>query len=879
MRLLDLLAWRRRREEELDAEIASHLALATHDRVDDGEDPRDAYFAAHKEFGNVTLTREATRLSWGGRWIESALDLLRDLSYAVRLLRRSPGYSVVVIAVLAIGIAANIIAFSLYKALALTPPGGVEQSRSLLYIGARTPGGQVTPISYPDYRDLRDRAYPGLAAWAIQPLVLGHEQSGELLMAEFVTGNYFDALRVGVQHGRPLTPADTSSTAQPPVVVISDGLWRRSFGANANIVGATIRINSHPTTVVGIAASDFRGAMVGLSTDIFVPVTMQPLLTGRNALEQRNNRWIHAFMRPNDGMTREGAEALAITAGNAISAAHTDDSLQEGAVVVPVWEWPYGAQTYMLPAVGLMGAMAALLLVVVSANVAGLVLVRSLARRGETAARLTLGATRGRVLRQLIIESLVVAVPGALIGFMLPRYAEPFLGAAAANVSYPLYFNVSPDRFLVGFTVLLMVVTALVHGLAPALKLSRIDLSTVLKDDLSPRGSSKHRLRTVLVVAQVAVALVLLVGTALVLRTLEAAQRADAGFDPQHVTWAMFDARSGGHDEENGRLMYRRLLDVVRAEGGVEAASLATFVPLNIVDTMSWDAKPQGYQRRRGEDLSFAVNVVTSDYFRTMRIPIAAGREFDGRDEKAAAPPLIVNETFARRFWGNTAAAVGQRVETGGVLCTIIGVVRDIKYARLDEAARPYMYVPFSHFYMTSMTLQVRTNAEPAAVIARIRERARTIDPNLTILDSGAMVDQLRSATSLYETVARLVTIIGLMAAALAALGVYGLVAYTIRQSAHEIGLRTAVGATRAMILRQFLFRGLTLAAIGMAIGIAGSLMGTRLMAGLLFGVESTDTASFLSASILVLSSALVASFVPAWRGSRADPVVALRHQ
>ena len=877
--LRDLFAWRRRREEDLEAEIASHLQMATRDRVAGGEDSRAASFAARKEFGNITLTREATTLTWRGLWIERVVDVLRDVSYALRLLRRSPSYSLIVAIVLAGGIAVNLVAFGLFKALTLTPLAGVEHSGSLLYVGARTNGGQLWMISYPDYEDIRGRAFPDLAACGIQPLILTHGGTSRQLMAELVTGNYFDVLNVDAQAGRVLTASDAAVPGQHAVVVISDGLWHRAFGGDPGVVGTTIRINARPMTVVGVAAPDFRGTVVGVAIDAFVPITMQPQLVGRNWLDQRHDRWVAAFLRPSDGTSRGQMDARALEISSQLAVEHPNDSLRHRAAIAPIWQWPYGAQSYMLPAVAVMGAMAALLLVVVCANIATLVLVRSIARRGETAARLTLGATRIRLVRQLVIESFVLAVPGALMGFVLPRFAEPFLGAAAANVPFPLHFNVDPDGYVVSVTILLAVLSAFLYGLGPAIRLSRVDLNSVLKDDLSPRGPSKSRLRTTLVVAQVSVAVILLIGTALAIRTLEAAQRADAGFEPRQVTWATFDARAGGHDETSGQQMYLRLLDSVRADSGVMAASLATFLPLNLIDLMSRDAKPEGYQPRRDEDDNFAVNVVTSDYFRTMGIPLVAGREFDSRDATAETSPLIVNDTFARRFFGSADAALGRRIDTAGRAATIVGVARDIKYARLDEQPRPYVYAPFSHFYMTSMTVQVRTLTDHAAALAAIREHARAIDPSMTVLTSGVMSDQLRSATSIYETLARVLTMIGVLAAVLAALGIYGLIVYSVRQSTHEIGVRTAVGATRAMILRHFLGRGLALTTIGVGIGIVASLALTRLMSSLLFGVTATDTASFIGASLLVFAAALVACFVPAWRGSRVDPVVALRHQ
>lgn len=811
--------------------------------------------------------------------VERLRDLIGDVAYALRLIRRGPSYSLVVIAVLAAGIAVNLIAFGLFKAVALAPLAGVRNSGSLVFAGSRLTGGQITPISYPDYQDLQRRAYPGLAAWAIQPLILTHGGASRLLLAELVTGNYFDVLGVTPRAGRTLRASDAAAPGQQPVVVLSDGEWRRSFGADPAVIGTTVRINGQPMTVVGVTSPDFRGAIVGVDTGVFVPVTMQPRLAGRNWLEQRDNRWIQAFLRPPAGISRARLEAQAAAMSRQLAAEHPNQFVRDRVALVSIWQWPYGAQTYMLPAVGVIGAMAALLLVVVCANVASLVLVRSTARRGETAARLTLGATRGRLVRQLMIESLALAVPGALLGFLLPSLLEPVLGAAAANVPIPLFFNAGPDRWLVAFTLLVGLLSAVLYGLVPAIRLSRLDLGGVLKDDLSPRGSTRSRLRTSLVVAQVAVALVLLVGTALALRTLEAAQRADPGFDPGSVTWATFDARAGGHDEVTGRDYYRRLLAAARAESGVSAASLATFLPLNFVDMMGWSVEPEGYQARQDEDLSMAVNVVTSDYFTTMGIPIVAGREFAERDEGAVEPPLIVNETFASRYFGSTAAAVGRRARINAQQVVIVGVARDAKYARLDEQPRPYVYAPFAHFYMTSMTLQLRSAADPAAVIARVREHARTLDPSMAVLDSGVMADQLRSATSIYETVARVLSIVGVLAAALSALGVYGLVAFTVSQSTHEIGIRAALGATRAMILRRFVNRGLVLAIAGLIVGLGASLAMTRLARTLLFGVESSDPVSFAGAALLVLAAALFASFVPAWRASRVDPVVALRRQ
>ena len=804
-------------------------------------------------------------------------DLGRDCLYGVRLLRRSPGYSLVVIAVLAVGIAANLIAFGLFKAVGLAPLAGVSDSGSLLFVGSRTPAGQAVPLSYPDYVDVRARAFPDLAGSAVQLLILAHGGESRLAPAEFVTGNYFEELRVRAQAGRTIASRDASRAGQQAVVVLSDGLWRRAFGGDPAVLGSTIRVNHQPLTVIGIADRQFHGSIVGLGTDLFVPVTMYDALTGATALDARDDHWVQAFMRP--AADRPQLEARAAQVGTTLAAEHPIDTLRERAVIVPLWQWPYGAQGYMLPAVGLMGAAALLLLAVVSANVSGLVLVRSLARRGETAARLTLGATRGRIMRQLTIESLVLAAPAAAIGFVLPGLLESFLGAAAANVALPLFFNTGPDRLVIAVTVALAIGSALIYGIVPAVRLSRVNLATVLKHELSSSGAPASRLRTVLVVLQIAGALVLLVGTALILRTLDAAQHANTGFDPRQVTWASFHARAGGYDEARGRVMYEQLLQAIRSDPGVDAAGLSAFLPLTFVDWSSWNVTVDGYAPRRDESLGFAVNIVSRGYFRAMGIPLAAGRDFDDRDAQNRETPFVVNETFARRFWGSPAAAIGRVITAGGRRGAIVGVARDIKYARLDEPPRPYLYAPATHFYSASMTVQVRSAGGATATIARISEHARAIDPAMVVLQSGAMGDTLRSAASLYETLARMLTLIGALAVGVSALGVYGLLAYTVRQRSREIGVRTALGAPRGAIVGVFLRRGATLIVMGTSLGVLIAFAVSRLMARLLLGVVATDMTSFALATAVVTVAAVMASVIPAWRAATLDPVAVLRHE
>jgi putative ABC transport system permease protein len=885
MTLWKRLAWRRRRDEDLRAEIASHVALSTQERIAHGQDPETARRAALKEFGNVTLTREATRLTWGGLWIDRVEDVLRDARYAVRLLVRSPAYALIVIAVLALGIGTNVIAFALFKALALTPLPGVADATALHFVYARARGGGLSSLSYPDYRYLRDQ-HPGYSAFAgasMQPFTLALRERQLRLAGEFVTGNYFETLGVGAQRGRTILPSDEINPGGHPVVVISDDLWRREFGADPDIVGKPIRLNAFPLTIVGVADPDFRGAVVGIQNDVFVPVTMLSQVSqlgSWNWLDNRENSWLQAFARPRAGVTLTTARAQTDVLAARLAAEYPLEDRPVRAFSMPFWESPYGAQTYVLPTTVLISAMSALLLVVVCVNVAGLVLVRGMARRGELAARLALGASRARLVRLLLMEHVALALPGAYFGLLVPQWLEPLLAPAQPDATpLPLYFNIGPDGFLVAFAVVLALVSGLLYGLWPSLRGTRIDLASVIKDGLSPQGGRKTPVRTALVVCQVAMSFVLLVGTSLIVRSLEQARRADPGFDPERVGSIVLDVKAGGYDEAGGRRFYRQLLEGLRADPGIEAASMAATMPLTLFD---YGSNPEftieGHARGPNEEMHFFYNVIAPDYFRALRIGLLAGRDFNGDDDATAQPVTIVNETMARRFWGDPARAVGKRIRMTAEWRTVIGVVKDIKYARINEDPRPYVYLPFEQMYLPGMTLQVRAPSPSSALLEHVRSRVGALDPNLSILEAHMLTEQTRIAFAVYDVSARVLGVVGLVAIGLAALGIYGLLAYTVKQRTHEIGIRLAVGAQRGAIVRQFLRMGLWLGVGGAAIGVALALVGTRLMASLLFGVSATDALSFALAAGAVLLVALLASLIPAWWGARTDPLVALRH-
>jgi len=876
--------WLRRRNEiddDLQAEIRSHLAMATRDQIEDGQDPDTARLRAQKEFGNVLRTTEDTRRIWRGDAVEWLVDIYQDIRFGIRQLTTNRAFSLVVIVVLTLGIGGNAAVFSLFKSVALKPLPGVRHSASLAVVANRTRAGNLIGVSYPDFRYLRDhhRGFKGLTGSAMQPFILGVGRTGERVWGELVTGEYFELLGVGAQLGRTLLPSDEVAAGQHPVVVISDGLWRRSFGADPTIVGKTIQINRYPMTVVGVAAAEFQGTIVSLVNDLFIPIMMQPQFNPVNRLENRAAEMLAVFGRLKANTTLAEASAQTGVLGAQIEADRPVANSHVRPEAIPIWQSPFGAQTYLMPALMLIGTMGVLVLLVACANVANLVMVRGVARRGEIAVRAALGASRRRILRLLFVENLVLALPGAVCGVALSTIVLPMISSgASASAPMRIHLDTSADWMVLGFAVALSCASALVFGFVPALQIARVDLATAMKNDATPRTGTRARLRGALVVAQVAVSLILLVAAALVWRGLESARQVDAGFDPRAVAAVSLDLEPSGYTRATGPGFYDALLRTLREDPALESASLASVLPLTLVDGPSRFFIVEGYQPRADEEPSFLFNIVAADYFKTLRIPVLAGREFDERDAAAATAVAVINETMARRFWDTPQHAIGKRIATApGEWKTVVGVVRDLKYARLTEGPRPYVYLAQSQAYQSSFVVHARARTTGADARVRVETHIRVIDPDMPILDSRMLIDHTRVALSNYQIAASTLAMFGTMTIALAALGIYGLVAYAVRQSTQEIGIRLAIGASRADVARRFLSRGLGLAAIGAALGLTAAIAITRILANIMTAVGPVDAVSFVAATSLVMAIAVCASIVPAWRASRLDPLTALR--
>jgi macrolide transport system ATP-binding/permease protein len=875
---------RRRRHDDLHDEIRAHLAMDTRQRVAAGQDTSSAERAAIKEFGNVMLTRERTQRMWRGeRLFEVVRDFRHDVRYALRILRRSPGFALVVIGVLGLGIGANAAVFSLFKAVALRPLPGVHDANGLGVVVTRTTGGRTMPLTHADFEYFRDHSevFASLAASDFLPMSLALEGGNERIWAELVSGRYFEVLGVSAALGRVLTPADDLAPGGHPVAVISDGFWQRAFNADPRVIGRTIKLNGQVLTIVGVAQPAFRGSVVSMVVDVFVPLMMQPQLAPPTILYRREAGPLMVLGRPRAGVSLAAAAAQTEVLAEQLATEFPMPEFATRGTVIPIWRSPYGAQTYLLPAVAVLGGMSALVLVVVCANLANLVFVRGLTRQAEIAMRLALGAGRLRVVRLLLVENLSLAIPGAVLGLGVSEgiLSTLALNSAAAAAPTPTVLAVDMDQLVIGFAVVAAITSAVLFGLWPALRTSRLDLISVIKQGGSSPTRSRAWLRRGLVAVEVAVSLVLLVSAGLVIRSVRAMEHADVGFDHYGVVSAVIDVKADGYDDARGPAVYEQLMDALRQEPGVESVTAAAQPPLRLVPGMLRRISIEGYTTRDDEDLSFEYNVVAPEYFSTLRIPMLAGREFDRRDGPGVPLAAIVNETMARRYWSSPNDAIGKRFQTGRGWWTVVGVAADIKYFTVNEGPRPYLYVPLAQNYRSDMMLQVRSSASSSTLVDRVRRAIADHAPTLTLIQVRTLSDQVRTGIGVYEMAGIGLTVFGAMAIALSALGLFGLVSYSVKQNTREIGIRMALGASRASVVGRFLGSAFRLASAGAAAGIAIAAGTSRLMSSLLYEVGALDAIAFLGAAAIVLGIAVAASSAAAWRAARVHPLSALRHQ
>jgi predicted permease len=808
--------------------------------------------------------------------------MLLDLRLAVRRLRLSPGFAALAATMLALGIGATTTVFTLINTLLLRPPAGVRAPERLVAVYTSDYSGpRFGNTSYPDLEEFRAGAAGvlELAGHGMRPLSASTGAESFRTLGEMVTGNYFAVLGLTPAAGRLFGPGD-----DPASVVISHGLWQRRYRGAPDVAGRELRIGGRPFTVIGVAPPGFTGSLRGVGMELWLQLEAERILEpGRESLASRGNRDLFAVGRLLSGAGIADAEARLAEVARRLHQAEPDawtDVTGAARVVTLLPE----REARIFPSIRgpvrgflavLMGV-ATLVLLICCANLANLLLARGTARRREMAVRLALGGGRGRLVRQQLIEGLVLSLIGGGLGVLCAVWASSLLARLQPPLPVPVVLDFGLDARVMLFALGVTVVVTVASALAPALRATRVEGGEGLRGDTAAgqAGGRRIGLRDALVVVQVAVSLVVLAAAGLFLGSLREATRIDPGFATTKVALVPVELEAQGYDETRGRALYDELLRRARALPGVAAASLGRVVPLGM-SRMRRGLEVEGYTPAPGEEMEFGVNTVAADYFRALGIPVVRGRAFDQRDRAGAPRAVLVNQTFARRFWPG-ADPIGRRIVTSGTTWEVIGVVRDAKYVSLGEEPQPHYYLPWAQAYQPDMVLHLATTGDARALLPALAAMVRELDPELPV--EPLTIEQHLGYALLPQRLGAIVLgAFGAIGVVLAALGLYGVMSYVVSQRTAEIGIRVALGATAADVRRLVVRRGMGLTAVGLGIGLAGALAAGRLVAGHLFGVQAADPVILASVVTLFAAVAFAASWIPADRAARVDPMRALR--
>jgi predicted permease len=801
---------------------------------------------------------------------------MNDWTRAARRLVKKPGFSVVVVLTLAFGIGANTTVWCWIGQLVWWPLSGVARQEELVILASNRHGGGVSQLDLRDLADLED-VFTGALLSQMTFASLEVDGRPEWVNTQIVSADYFDVLGVRPRLGRTFLRDEDKKRGGDNVLVISDGLWRRRFDADPGVVGRQVELNRHPFTIVGVVAAPFRGTMSAVAFDAWAPSSM--IWEVRNQrLDGRSARGWHSLARLQPGVSLARARAAVEGRDAQLALAYPDTNRGVHHRVLPQSECPYGAQSVMGPVLRLLLVVGLGVLLIVAVNVANLSLASATGRRKEMAIQIALGASRARLVRSLLAESLLLALAGGLLGALLAAQATGAVTLFLPAVPPGVVLDFSLDARTVVFTLVVTLATGFVFGLATALPATRIPLHESLKEGGRSSGSGAPQgLRNSLVVAEMALALVLLIGAGLCLQGLRQAKRTNLGLDPDHVLTANLQIGMNGYTPRTGLGFYRELRRRLRALPGVEEAALASWFPLGLFGCKGSSVFVEGYLPPVGEDTTYEFAIVSSRYFATMRIPLVAGRDFTDADDMGSERVAIVNEAFADRFWPGR-EPLGRRFRTSGEWRRIVGVTPTGKYNRLDEPPWPFYFLPDRQGVSElDLSLAVRTAGDPNALVRAVRGAVRGLDPRVEPLRTQPLHEYVESVFFPQRMASGLLLLLGTVALALAGLGVYGVVAYAVSLRTQEFGLRMALGATRNGVVWLVLRRGLSLTVVGVVIGLVLSLALTRLVAGFLNGVSPFDPATYAAGPVFLAVVALLASARPARRATRVDPGAALR--
>jgi putative ABC transport system permease protein len=873
------MMWRRRRIlEELDEDIREHIARETQDNIERGMSAEDARHAAMRKFGNVTQVMEETREVWSVVWLN---QLLADIRFGLRMLRKNPGFTAVAVLTLALGIGANAAVFSVVYAVLLRPLPYKDPS-SLIVLNETTPMVGTVSVSYPNFLDWRNqsRTFSEMAAVRGVGFNLAGVTQPENISGGAVSPNFLSMLGVRPFLGRDFD-ASEEKAGTPPVILLSYSLWQSHFGGDPNIVGRTIKLDDRGFTIVGVLPSNYRSLD---KTDVMLPIGVWATDNSEDVKERgaRGDLGVIGRLATGVSLTKARAEMEGIAARLATEYPASNDRF--GVALQPVRD---AFVSDIRPAILVLFGAVMFVLLIACANVANLFLVRGASRSKEVALRIALGASRGRIISQMLTESFVLAVLGGVLGLAL---AVAGIGGMSRLIPADMLSGatVNLNGAVLLFAACVVALASFIFGLAPALHSTKPDVQSELKEGGrgASAGAGQNQLRAALATAEISLALILLVGAGLMMKSLYRLLAVDPGFRPDRVLTMGMDLRTQQYSKDPAVLnFWQQVLDRVRVLPGVEAAAVGTVIPLTDSHSRS-DVTIEGMALPTPGNYPHPdVHIVSPGYITTLGIPLLRGRTFTDADDEKAPLVGMINAVTARRFFPKE-DPVGKRFMFGHPSaknapkwCTIVGVVSDTKLYGLANPARLEVYVPLRQNAASEMTLLVKSGADPAALTSAIREAVQSIDKDQPLFAISTMKELVSNSVATRRMTLVLLGLFSGLALVLGAIGIYGVISYSVAQRTHEIGIRMALGAPRRDVFRLVVGQGLKLAGIGIAIGIAGALGLARLMSSLLYGISATDFETFAGVSILLALVALLACFIPAQRAMRVDPTVALRHE
>jgi putative ABC transport system permease protein len=867
---------RRRAERELEEEIRAHLEMETWEKINDGHSPEEARYAARRAFGSVAVATEDSRAWWG---LGMLGELWRDLRYGARMMLKNPGFTLVAVITLALGIGMNTAIFSVVYSVLLRPLPYSAPEKLMAVSSIRPQRDSFRgPVSAPDFVDWRaqNRVFDEMSAYAFNGFTLTGSDMPELLNGLIVSANFFQTLGVKPQFGRAFMPEEEEA-GRNRVAVLSHDLWRRRFGADPNLVGKAVNLNGESYIVVGVTPNDFRFAPV----DIYTPLTFTAEEMSDMA---RGSHFLNVIARLKADVTLEQAKTDIENISRRIERQYPVTNTGKYGAVIP---YQQDIVSDIRPSLLVLLGAVSFVLLIACANVANLLLARAASRQREIAVRTALGASRWRIVRQLLSESVALSLVGGGLGLLLAYWGVGVLiRATPSNIAdfTPGWRQIGINLQALSFTLLISFLTSIVFGLAPALQASRPDLTDALKESgKSSAGHKRQRARKILVIAQMALALVLLIGAGLLIKSFQRLQQVTLGFNPSHVFMANVGLVNSKYRESPQQIsFYKQVLQRVEKSPGVISAAIVTLPPFSVnsdrVFTVAGQPEP-------APDTIPVANyrVISPQYFGALEIPLVRGRAFTEQDVAGAPGVVIINEALAHRFFPNE-DPIGKQIKLGrymeaNPLHTVVGIVGNIKHRGLDSEFEPEFYYPYSQTPMRFSSIVVRTQGDPLSLTTAVRNAVLEVDKELPIVRPRTMEMAISNSVTQRRLNMILLGIFGALALALAAVGIYGVMAYTVAQRAREIGIRMALGARRSDVLKSVVGQGMSLAASGGVIGLAGAFLLTRLMETLLFGVEPTDPATFGGIALLLLGVAFFACLIPARRATKVDPVEALRSE